>query len=129
MTDLDRIYMHRVEATRLKGLLEAYDRVRADIAVSLNHGSITMAILAAGRGKVVGLIEMEMRAINAVQSACSHAWETIGEAKPVFWRCVRCDLATKDDPVPRAKPATREQLFDDLRAGAEAIARSGQKPP
>lgn len=50
------------------------------------------------RADVIGGIQDHRDTIAAVQASCSHAYEKIGEARPPFWRCVRCERTRTDDP-------------------------------
>lgn len=50
------------------------------------------------RADIIGGIQDHRDTIARLQSACSHAYEKIGEAKPPFWQCVRCQHTRSEAP-------------------------------
>lgn len=51
------------------------------------HGDVLARLAEEAVRQALAEVDMD---IEDVRAECSHAWETIGEAKPPFERCVRC---------------------------------------
>lgn len=87
----------RAEREKYNARISSYTHVRADL---LLQGCCDLyEALAAPEQRVrQALAEVDMD-IEDVRAACSHAWETIGEAKPPYEHCVRCYATRAKEPI------------------------------
>lgn len=77
------------------------DRVASGYAIvelDLRSRGIPLGVVGEQANRVALEFDRAKKALAAAQSKCSHAYEKIGEAKPPFWRCVRCDRTRTSAP-------------------------------
>lgn len=79
------------EMRRIDRIAGGYAIVELDLkAQGLAAGHPGLAFVCEQSNRVARDFDRVKRVIAAEQARCSHAYEKIGEARPPFWRCVRC---------------------------------------
>ncbi len=91
--DLSTKIQNAVDKRRhCEGLLSAYDLVLEDLADwEDDEWKFVRKRVAWMRGDIAGEIEELQQSIAAMRSQCDHAFERVGEARPPYRRCVRCN--------------------------------------
>jgi hypothetical protein len=98
---LDDIYALCSEVCECDRLLAAYDLVIADACPDAEEDGVYGYLrqhLVEWRTEVSDERDSALAHIATLQEQCSHAYEKIGEARPPFWRCVRCERTRADEP-------------------------------
>ena len=100
MSDLESQLRDARELLRYcEKLSEAYALVIEDLSdFTEDEWVFTRQRVETMRADVVGGIQDHRDTIARLQAACSHAHEKIGEARPPFWQCVKCQQTRTEAP-------------------------------